>query len=54
MGTSVWVGSSGWNWEVGVEVEVEEKRKLESGLNCRGDRRVMMSVMGVYLKAGLG
>jgi hypothetical protein len=50
-GTSVWVCASGWGSE--EEEEVEEKRRLERGLNCRGDRRETRDVRGVYLEARL-
>ena len=50
-GTSVWVCASGWGSE--EEEEVEEKRRLEGGLNCRGDCRETRDVRGVYLEAGL-
>ena len=50
-GTSVWVCASGWGSE--EEEEVEEKRRLERGLNCRGDCRETRDVRGMYLEAGL-
>ena len=51
-GTSVWVCASGWGSE--EEEEVEENRRLESGLNGRGDCRETRGVRGVYLAAGRG
>jgi hypothetical protein len=52
---SVWVCSSGRGSEEEeeVEVEVEENRRLQRGLNGRGDCRETRGVRGVYLEVGL-
>jgi hypothetical protein len=48
MGTSVWVDSSVWGWELEVEVEVDEKRGLERGLMGRAVWRDIRGVRGEY------
>jgi hypothetical protein len=50
---SVWVCPSGRGSEEEVEVEVEENRRLQRGLNGRGDCRETRGVRGVYLEVGL-